>query len=250
MSISAVDSSGVSSTLYGLQKRTGSAQGSGLSSDDFASSILAQDDADGDGLLSLGETPLDEERFTAIDSDGDDFISAEELSADAQAHMDEKNQMMGQLTLRMQGVNTDEMAASIFEKDDADGDGLLSMAETPLDEDKFNAIDADGDGFISVEELSADMQENMDEGMPTISEGTQQQAAAASGSDGSSESESEEEYDEYDLNKDGTVSLDELLQAFREGDSSLSSLLQSMDGNAVSSLTQRLAMEAYEAQMA
>ncbi len=248
MSISALSSSSMASTFFGsLQNR--SSRTGGESSDDIAASIINKDDADGDGLLSLSETPLDEERFSAIDSDGDGFISAEELSADAQSRQQNMNSLVSELAMRMQGMDPDEMAESIVAKDDADGDGVLSLDETPLDEDRFNSIDADGDGYISAAELSADAQENMEQGAPAAAaQGSETQSAAASAS-GSGGSESEEEYDEYDLNEDGVVSFDELLQAFNSGDNNVKNLLQSMGGGAVSSMTSRLASEAYQAQM-
>ncbi|MCJ2165379.1 MULTISPECIES: EF-hand domain-containing protein [unclassified Pseudodesulfovibrio] len=141
--------------------------------------------------------------------------------------------------------SSDDIAQSIVEQDDADGDGLLSLEETPLDQDRFNKIDADGDGFISAEELSADAKQNMAAAnMPPRGGG----AGASSGSE-SSESE-EEEYDTYDLNEDGVVTLDELLQAFKQGDQSLNSLFESLDSGTATATTQRLAMEAYQAQSA
>ncbi len=244
MSIAAVSGSSVFGVGYNINQSMNSSRNSGPSSDDIAASIVEKDDADGDGLLSLDETPLDEDRFNSIDADGDGFISAEELSADAQKHMNARSAFMGQLTLKMQDIDTGELAASIIENDDADGDGVLSLDETPLDEDTFNSIDTDGDGFITAEELSTDMEANMAQGMSAPPPGSNAQASET----GSSGAQSEEEYDEYDLNKDGVVSFDELLQAYNEGDNSLNSVFQSMGGTA-SGLTNRLAMRAYQAQM-
>ncbi|BCS87954.1 EF-hand domain-containing protein [Pseudodesulfovibrio sediminis] len=161
---------------------------------------------------------------------------------------------LGQMTglSRSEKPSSDDIAASIFERDDADGDGLLNLDETPLDEERFNSIDTDGDGFITAKELTADIEANMAEGMPVAPPGAQEQAATATGSgsaDSSSSSENEEEYDTYDLNEDGVVTLDELLQAFQSGDSSLKSVFESLGDGAVSSMTTRLAMEAYQAQM-
>lgn len=151
---------------------------------------------------------------------------------------------------RNQPPDPDEMAASIVEKDDQDGDGFLSLAETPLDEDRFNEIDADGDGLVSADELSADAQEHMSEAP------TGMQGMAMGGSSGSAQSASEsgdgdssdEEYDQYDLNEDGVVTLDELMQAFRQGDQSLQSLFDGTNGGSAD-LIQRLANEAYQAQI-
>ena len=139
--------------------------------------------------------------------------------------------------------SSDDIAQSIVEKDDTDGDGLLSLSETPLEEDRFNEIDADGDGFISTEELSAGAEQNMAAG------GMPPQGGGASASSGSGES-TDEDYDTYDLNEDGVVTLDELLQAFKQGDQSLNSLFESLDNGTATATTQRLALEAYQAQTA
>jgi hypothetical protein len=153
---------------------------------------------------------------------------------------------------RNEPPDPDEMAASIVEQDDQDGDGFLSLSETPLDEDRFNEIDADGDGLISADELSADAQEHMSENPPPM-QGTEGMAmggsAGSAQSSGSSDGESsDEDYDQYDLNEDGVVTLDELMQAFRQGDQSLQSLFDGMDSG-TSDLIQRLANEAYQAQI-
>ncbi|MGE4194894.1 MAG: EF-hand domain-containing protein [Pseudodesulfovibrio sp.] len=146
-----------------------------------------------------------------------------------------------------------EFASSIVEKDDQDGDGFLSLAETRLDEDRFNKIDADSDGLISTDELSADAEARMAEGPPPMqgmegmAMGDSDETQSSSGS--GEESSSEEEYDELDLNKDGVVSMDELLQAYQQGDTSLQSLFDGLGGGNTS-LVQRLANEAYLAQSA
>lgn|GEM_PF-5317504 len=55
----------------------------------------------------------------------------------------------------MQGRELDpsEFASKIMEKDDADGDGYITLEESGKDEEFFNKIDADGDGRINLEEL-------------------------------------------------------------------------------------------------
>lgn len=162
------------------------------------------------------------------------------------------------MRVRRNEPDPEDMAASIVDKDDRDGDGFLSLAETPLDEDRFNEIDADGDGLVSAEELSADAQADRS-GNPPPTQGTEGMAAgggasaggasgSASGS-GDGSSDDDEVYDQYDLNEDGVVTLDELMQAFRQGDSGVQSLFQDMGGGS-SDLRQRLANEAYLAQNA
>ncbi|BDQ33794.1 EF-hand domain-containing protein [Pseudodesulfovibrio portus] len=145
---------------------------------------------------------------------------------------------------RNERPDPDEMAEFIIGQDDTDGDGVLTLEETPLDAERFGQIDADGDGFITAEELSADAESHA-QGPEAMGGG---KGAPPSDSESGS-GESEEEYDAYDLNEDGVVTLDELLQAFRQGDDSLNFIFGESE-NGVSALTQRLAMAAYQAQAA
>lgn len=144
---------------------------------------------------------------------------------------------------RKEQASFEDMAADILEQDDADGDGVLSLEETPLDAERFSEIDADDDGYITAEELSADAESHAAQGSEAMGAGQ----GAGSGSESSESEEEEEEYDTYDLNEDGVVTLDELLQAFSQGDNSLKSLFEGMDSE-TSSLTTRLGIEAYQAQ--
>ncbi len=247
MSIFGVENSTVSSNFLGMMQSSSSKAGS---VEDFASAILKQDDADGNGLLSLEETPLDEQRFDLIDSDGDGYLSAEELSADAKAHM-EKQSLMGQLSVQMYSL--EEMVEDIFAQDDADGDGLLSFEETPLSQEMFESMDADGDGYLTTDELSAGLESGMPEAMLANAEatGTAQTtgSAQAAGSPASSGSDDEEDYDELDLNQDGTVSMDELFQAYQNGEAKLQSVFSNMGEGLMTKLSERFAMNAYHNQM-
>jgi Ca2+-binding EF-hand superfamily protein len=135
--------------------------------------------------------------------------------------------LAGMIQVRGNGQpNPDERAASIVKKGDRDGDG-----------------------FISAEELSADAKERLSENPPTA-QGTQGMVmgeAANSGQTSGSggEESSDENYDQYDLNEDGVVTRNELIQAFGQGNHGLQTLLGGMDGGA-SSLNQRLANIAYK----
>ncbi|WP_272699228.1 hypothetical protein [Desulfovibrio sp. Fe33] len=94
----------------------------------------------------------------------------------------------------------------------------------------------DGGGFMASMQGSAS------------SQGEASSARAVSGTGESESSSDEEEYDAYDLNEDGVVTVDELLQAFRQGDASVQALFEGSGGS--SALLQRLASQAYEAQNA
>ncbi len=248
--------------------------------EDFARSMVKRRDADGDGLLNIGETGLKEDQFGGMDADGDGFLSADELSAQLKEKMDQMSSMMGQLNVIMQsignGKSADQIASSIMTEKDADGDGALSLDETGLDETIFGQMDADGDGSLSTEELGDGVEKlvnrfdaghrpppqetetasengaavsSTDESVSSSDSSSASGASGASGGGGDSGgSDDDEEYDEYDLNKDGVVSAEEYLQAYMNGDMSLKDMFGDKGQSQGQSLTQRLAMEAYGAQ--
>ncbi|MGE4290744.1 MAG: EF-hand domain-containing protein [Desulfovibrio sp.] len=248
-------------------------QSQGGSSEEFASSFVNDKDSDSDGLLSLTEAGIDQSMFETADADGDGYLTQEEIAADVEARKQETDKMMGGLNMLMQGMDGSEQTAgmsfadSLISESDADGDGALNLEESGLSEDLFEALDTDGDGSITTEELDAAMQPP--DGMATgteLSGETIASAATASGTasttaaseteeSSSSSSSSDEEYDEYDLNEDGVVTMDELRQAFANGDISLESLFQDQTGgneaetgNNSQSALLRTAMRAYQAQ--
>jgi len=96
-------------------------------------------DADGDGAVTKAELQAHRsERFTHVDTNGDRQLSVEEMQAAAQAKASER---------------VDKM----FEKHDANQDGLLSADELPKPRraDKmFDRMDADGNGSISEQEYA------------------------------------------------------------------------------------------------
>ena len=74
-------------------------------------------------------------------------------------------------------------------------------------------------------------------------------SAQAAGSPASSGSDDEEDYDELDLNQDGTVSMDELFQAYQNGEAKLQSVFSNMGEGLMTKLSERFAMNAYHNQM-
>jgi hypothetical protein len=120
---------------------------------------------------------------------------------------------------RVSQTNSDETATSSMKKKEGDGDG---------------------NGFVQAMGQETDA--------PAAAAGNSQTVQGASGDGGGESSSDEEEYDTYDLNEDGVVTVDELLQAFRQGDTSVQALFEGSGGS--SALLQRLASQAYEAQSA
>ena len=247
----------------------------GGNSEEFANSFVSDKDGDGDGLLSLEEAGIDQTKFDNADTDGDGYLTEEEISADMENRKKEMAQMMGGLNMLMQGMGGQEegdIASSLISESDADGDGALSQEESGLSDELFSALDSDGDGSVSAEEINAAMRppDGMMQGQGTEQSGETISAAAtasgvsasggteSSGGTQSASSSDDEEYDEYDLNEDGVVTMDELRQAFANGDVSLESLFET-DGadrngsenggeNDGQSALMRMAMRAYEAQ--
>jgi len=158
--------------------------------------------------------------------------------------------------------STEDFVESILSDQDSDGDGLLSSSEANFKEDHFNKIDSDSDGYLSQEELVADVEkmQEMKAAMGSMSVAMGGGKASSGSSESSSSDESEEEYDEFDYNKDGVVTLDEMQQAFASGETSLEDIVgrrgdmnqqsTNEEGRSGQSLMQRMAMRAYQDQSA
>ncbi len=194
-------------------------------------------------------------------------------------------QLLEQMRSSSSSEDTDSFANSIISSLDTDEDSLLTLEESGMSDKMFSDIDADGDGTLSAEELSAVMQEKMEQmrsmmgalsmlmssdeeeedassvidefiasinGSFSSSTGESESSKSAEGTAAAGETESEEEYDEFDLNEDGEVSMQELLIAYQSGVSSLGDIFGSSDsdelGGGASSIAQRLAQAAYSIQ--
>lgn len=215
MSVSGVDSSSSLGISQEMLEEMRKAREQGQSPEEFASSLVENGDSDGDSLLSYEESGFSEEHFSEIDADGDGLISADDILQDMQNKMEEHRQMMGELNVLMQ--DSEEESSSLL-------DELLQESE---------------------EESSS----LLDDLMSAVGNSSSSDSESSSGVEGSSSGSSSEEYDAYDLNQDGEVTIDELLQAFQSGASGLSDLFGNDENElGVSSLVQRLAMEAYSSQ--
>ena len=98
-----------------------------------AEDMLAKFDADGDGQLSAEEFPGPADHFTRMDTDEDGILTAEELTT----------------------ARPESPRGTGFERDDADGDGIVSLDEFSGPEDLFDRLDANGDGIITKEEADS-----------------------------------------------------------------------------------------------
>ncbi|WGW05599.1 EF-hand domain-containing protein [Tropicibacter oceani] len=103
-------------------------------------------DTDSDGKITQAEIDAAKAaRFAAADSDGDGFLSAEEMTAYA-------DQMRAERETQRRAARTEAMVKSL----DKDGDGKLSAEEATAGgpgQMMLQRLDADKDGAVSLEEL-------------------------------------------------------------------------------------------------
>lgn len=104
-------------------------------------------DANSDGKLTPDELrAYGAARFALADTDGNGALSAQEMEAKIQSHMQERA-----------GQRAGKGAARMIERRDANGDGELSLEEMgPKGGETriFDHLDKDGDGAISTEEFA------------------------------------------------------------------------------------------------
>jgi Ca2+-binding EF-hand superfamily protein len=186
--------------------------------------IVAQNDKDSDSSLSIDELGVDEEQFSALDSDGDGLVTQDEIAsaidsklASFDGEMPSKEEfasLLSDLGLEMpeppakaneNSAMSDDFSSMIMSQYDSNGDSSLSSDEVSLlSSDEFSALDTNSDGTISTDELSSAFEQVASSGTPPPPppSGGGQMASSSSSS-------SSEEYDELDTNKDGVVSQEE-----------------------------------------
>ena len=186
--------------------------------------IVAQNDKDSDSSLSIDELGVDEEQFSALDSDGDGLVTQDEIAsaidsklASFDGEMPSKEEfasLLSDLGLEMpeppakaneNSAMSDDFSSMIMSQYDSNSDSSLSSDEVSLlSSDEFSALDTNSDGTISTDELSSAFEQVASSGTPPPPppSGGGQMASSSSSS-------SSEEYDELDTNKDGVVSQEE-----------------------------------------
>jgi Ca2+-binding EF-hand superfamily protein len=116
-------------------------------------------DTDHDGRLSREELSKAAELFDRLDRNHDGFLDAHELSeAPAVAASEEPVIKPAAPLARVgkKGILTEQGLVQLLKRADADGDGKLSMEETPkFLKKQFSKIDTNGDGFLDKQELEA-----------------------------------------------------------------------------------------------
>jgi len=136
--------------------------------DEMTSRLLGKKDANADGVLSLEEFSIPEDKFNKIDSDQDGLLTQDELKEGLLQKREAMMQPMQQMQGLMQGlqgmfglINGDfdaeikEKASEFMGMLDSDGDGSLTFDELGLSQDKFDLADKNGDSVIDDEEFTA-----------------------------------------------------------------------------------------------
>jgi Ca2+-binding EF-hand superfamily protein len=147
MEISSLGSSSANMSMMGMSRRKPP------SSDEMASKMVESQDKDGDGSLSLVESGMSEDMFNQIDTDGDGKIAAGEISTDMESRRKEMEAQGGSFLDQMS--DSTAMTRQILSNLDQDVSGGLSLKESSLSQEQFNALDVNGDGSISGDEISS-----------------------------------------------------------------------------------------------
>lgn len=183
--------------------------------------IISKSDTNSDSSLSIEELGIDEDQFSALDSNGDSLVTQDEIASAIDSKLssfdgempskEEFASLLSDLGLEMpeppeskqSSASGDDFSSLIMSQYDSDGDSLLSSSEVSvLNDEEFSALDTNTDGSLSAEELSSAYEQ-------VVSSSGTTQSAPPSGGGGGAVSSSEEEYDELDTNKDGIVSQEE-----------------------------------------
>lgn len=110
--------------------------------------LLERFDLNEDGQIGLDEVQLvHTELFSIADSDGDGFLTVEELQTAKEAEQQER--------LAQHSVRRGRPHPLPLDRLDNDGDGMISEAEFINNVPLFDRLDTDEDGVITAEELAA-----------------------------------------------------------------------------------------------
>ena len=193
----------------------------------ISKSLITQNDSNNDSSLSIDELGLDEDQFSALDTNGDSLVTQDEIASAIDSKLssfngempskDDFTSLLSDLGLQVPTQTaTNESSSSgsdfsslIMSQYDSNGDSSLTSDEvSSLTDDEFSALDANNDGNISGDELSSAF-EQVTSANSNSSTSTTQSAMPSGGSSGASITSSSEEYDDRDTNKDGIVSEEE-----------------------------------------
>ncbi len=180
--------------------------------------IVTQNDKNSDSSLSIDELEINEEQFSALDTNSDGLVTQNEIASAIDTKLssfdgqmptkEEFSSLLSDLGLQMPtppekqtSEQSSEFASMLMSNYDSNNDSLLTSDEVSLlSEDEFSNLDSNSDGSISTDELTSAVEQ--------VSSNART-APTTKPSGGGSVVSSSEEYDELDTNKDGIVSQEE-----------------------------------------
>jgi len=198
----------------------------------LASKIISKNDSDGDGSLSAKESTLSTKQFSALDTDANGTISSDELISGLQSNKPQRPNGPPPGGAPPSGAppsggpNASELASSIMENQDTDGDGSLSVGESSLSTENFNVLDTNKDGKVSADELTTGVKSRISE---MESARNADSSATLLGTESQSDSES---------------AIQTLLQTLTQNDASKAYGSQNWLASALQSATKTLALSA------
>jgi len=129
----------------------GGGQGGGMRQPPGVDEIFAREDKNEDGLISQDEFGGPAEHFSGFDTDGDGYLTREEVTASLQNPPDRNGGGQGRGNGPRPGQ--DGPPELDFTTLDANGDGMVSTEEFTGPTELFALIDTDEDGVITEAEL-------------------------------------------------------------------------------------------------
>jgi Ca2+-binding EF-hand superfamily protein len=157
-----------------------------------------------------------EDIFSELDADGDGSISETEFQTafeETKGLLDTLSASSQMKAFSLQNADYSGMASAVISDRDSDGDGSLSLSETDMTEERFSTVDTDGDGVLSAEEIAEDIESQQVAAQTAPPPPPPPSGGGGGGGSDDEEDDSTSSISEYDLNKDGVVTTEELIQA-------------------------------------
>jgi Ca2+-binding EF-hand superfamily protein len=133
--------------------------------EEFAKMAIQENDKNGDGKIGKDEFKGTEEAFKAVDTNGDGFVTEEELTVYMKKMMEERQKAM-EAQQKAAAEKIEQQAQKVIEKADTNKDGKMSYDEfVESNKTRFKELDTNGDGFVTLDELIGDTTKKVGMGM-------------------------------------------------------------------------------------